>query len=88
MKKYIDIRVSAFEPELKEFLRLCAKIQYLGVVGASRNINVSVDGDGSGRVKFAMVHPDGKVEEFHLPEFKDSSEREKYIEDLKLSIGE
>lgn len=53
---YIDIRVVGQEPEIKEFISLCRVIQQLGRTGSSRDIKVSVDGDGSGRLAFYSIN--------------------------------
>lgn len=53
MAKYaITLKIYGERPEITEFLELCKKIEYLGNVGASREIPVRVDGDGSGRLRF------------------------------------
>lgn len=53
MRKYIDIRVEFDDvAELKELLALLRKIQWCGEVGATREIPVVVDGDGSARLNF------------------------------------
>ena len=41
---------------LCEFL---AHVQYLGSVGASRNLVLRVDGDGSGRMSFSTIDGEG-----------------------------
>ena len=48
---YVDMRVSGNKTDLTEFLLLCKKIEYLCNVGASREIPVSVDGDGSADIR-------------------------------------
>lgn len=53
--EHIDIKIVGEEFEIKEFLQLLAKIQYLGTVGASRTIPVHIDGDGSGQLKFEVI---------------------------------
>lgn len=52
---HVDIRITGEEFEIKEFLQLLAKIQYLGTVGSSKTIPVHVDGDGSGHLRFEVV---------------------------------
>lgn len=54
MKKYIDMRVEANETDLIEFVRICGVIQFLGNIGASRQLEIYVDGDGSARFTFYM----------------------------------
>lgn len=43
---------------LEKALRHC---EYLGNIGASRNILLRIDGDGSGRIKVRKVTNNGKV---------------------------
>lgn len=50
--KRIDFTVTGFEEELKEFYYLLRTIQTLCNIGASRNINIKVDGDGSANLSF------------------------------------
>jgi len=53
MKKYyIDIKVTGNKTDLKDFLLLCKKIEYLCIVGSSTEIPLHVDGDGSGDLRF------------------------------------
>lgn len=54
MRKCVDIRVEADETDLAEFVKVCGAIQYLGNIGAHRDILLSVDGDGSARFKFSI----------------------------------
>ena len=49
---YADIRVSGNKEDLKDFLLLCRKIEYLCSVGASRKLEVYIDGDGSANLRF------------------------------------
>lgn len=56
MKNYkLDIQVIGQESEIVEFLRFLGAVQYLGNIGASRDLNLSVDGDGSGRLNFKVL---------------------------------
>jgi hypothetical protein len=64
------------------------KIQYLGCVGSSRNINVRVDGDGSGSLMFYVLDENGKEKLLPTPKFKDNEERYAYTENMEQSIGE
>jgi len=64
MKKYVDIRVVGGEEELLEFADLCKIIQRLGRVGSNRDITITVDGDGSGRLSFYGIE-NGKFTEFN-----------------------
>lgn len=43
---------------LEKALRHC---EYLGNIGASRNILLRIDGDGSGRIKVRKVTNNGKI---------------------------
>lgn len=54
MKKYIDLRVEANETDLADFVKICGVIQYLGAIGASREVRIKVDGDGSARFSFSI----------------------------------
>lgn len=51
-KKLAYIKVYANQTDLIDFLTLCKKIEYLSSVGASREIPVHVDGDGSADFRF------------------------------------
>jgi hypothetical protein len=88
MKKYIDIRVSGHDEELKAFLTLVELIQSFGAYGMSRTIEVHVDGDGSGRLDFRTKMDDDTLE--LLPNFKlnDLHELEEATDKYKLDIGE
>jgi len=55
---YIDLRVHGDESTLIEFARLCGKIQYAGDVGSCKTVRLTIDGDGSGRQKFACLEQD------------------------------
>lgn len=44
-------QISGRKEDLDILEKLLYHIEYLGVVGASRNILVRVDGDGTGRIK-------------------------------------
>lgn len=48
------MRVEANETDLIEFVRVCGVIQFLGNIGASRTLELYVDGDGSARFSFYM----------------------------------
>ena len=49
---YVDLRVTGNKIDLGDFLLLCRKIEYLCNVGASRELKVVVDGDGSADLQF------------------------------------
>lgn len=52
---YADFRVTAqSEEDLAMFARLCSVIQNAGDIGHCASLKVVVDGDGSGRYKFAV----------------------------------
>lgn len=44
-------KFSGNEKDLDTLEKLFRHIEYLGIVGASRNLLVRVDGDGTGRIK-------------------------------------
>ena len=44
------IKISGHQEDIDTIVKLLEHIEYLGNVGASRNILVRVDGDGSGRI--------------------------------------
>ena len=44
-------RVSGREEDVNTVSKLLRHIEFLGIVGASRNILVRVDGDGDGRIR-------------------------------------
>lgn len=55
----VDIRVVGQKPEVLEFLRLCRLITTFGYHGTGRSIQVAVDGDGSGFLRFEGKKEDG-----------------------------
>lgn len=61
---YIEARVTARnDGDLARFIQLCKTIEHLGQVGASRDIRVPVDGDGSADLRFDFGDTDtGQVE--------------------------
>lgn len=63
MKRFFtNLRIEAGEAEIKEFLKLCATINILGLQGTNRSFKVTVDGDGSGFMKFKLLHNEEEVE--------------------------
>ena len=50
--KKLELTVTGFETELNEFLNLCRAIQLLCTNGSSRELCVTVDGDGSANLNF------------------------------------
>lgn len=85
-KKYLDFRVTGYEPELAEFIKILKSITTLGQYGNSRTIEVSVDGDGSGRLSFELLHEKEKFLGIDPWDYKEFSKNEEPY--LKLSIGE
>ena len=68
---YINVKISGGQPEITEFLSLLAKIQHLGSIGASCTIPLTVDGDGSGQLRFETLETEGNlIEQFKLESFK------------------
>ncbi len=57
--KSVDIRVTGLMSTLKEFVRVLAYLQKCSRLGTCRTIPVQIDGDGSGKIKFAIIDPDG-----------------------------
>lgn len=71
--QYIDIRIYADKLDLEEFLEFCGAVQYLGEVGAHRELQLSIDGDGSARFKFFIGDeqlPSTKLDTGHKDVFK------------------
>lgn len=85
-KKYMDIRVTGYEPELVEFLKVLKSITTLGRYGSSRTVEVNVDGDGSGRLDFQLINNESDLSTVEPWDYKEFSENEE--SHLKLSIGE
>lgn len=46
------IRIGGSEEDVDTLIEALCHIEYLGNIGASRNIVIRVDGDGSGRMHF------------------------------------
>jgi len=46
------IEVYGSSENLDKFEELCRHIEYLGNIGASRNLLVRIDGDGNGQLQF------------------------------------
>ena len=44
------IKITGRQEDLEVVCKLLRHIEYLGIIGASRNILVRVDGDGTGRI--------------------------------------
>ena len=55
--KFMDIRVVGLESTLKEFVRVLGYLQKCSQLGTCRTIPVRIDGDGSGKIKFAIIDP-------------------------------
>ena len=70
-KYYVTVKISGGNSELNEVLNLLAKIQYLGSVGATCTIPVTVDGDGSGQLRFETLETEGNlIDNYKLESFK------------------
>ena len=68
---YVTVKISGGNSELNEVLNLLAKIQYLGSVGATCTIPVTVDGDGSGQLRFETLETEGNIiDNYKLESFK------------------
>jgi hypothetical protein len=68
---YINVKISGGQSEINEVLSLLAKIQHLGSIGATCTIPVTVDGDGSGQLRFETMETDGNlIDKFKLETFK------------------
>lgn len=77
-RSYVEVRVTARnDGELAAFIQLCKTIQHLGGVGASRDIRVAVDGDGSGQMWFDFGNTD--TEQVAIPDIE---------EEIVIGIGE
>ena len=71
-KYYVNVKISGGQSEINEVLRLLAKIQHLGSVGATCTIPVVVEGDGSGQLRFQTLETDENwIDKFQLESFKD-----------------
>lgn len=67
---YVDVRASAGDDhDLSSFIQLCKTIQHLSSVGASRDIRVPVDGDGSASLRFDFGDTD--VGDVEVPDIDD-----------------
>lgn len=83
-KIYIDLRIYGHQPEIIEFLRLCRFIQTFGHYGTGRSIKVTVDGDGSGYLRFEGKKEDGsplKLEPFNRDDIGE-------VREFQVDIGE
>lgn len=78
-RRYVDVRVSGNEADLAAFLQLCKTVGALCSVGATRNILVAVDGDGSADLRFDFGETD--VEDVEVPDFDNGDE-------IVIGIGE
>ncbi len=58
------VTIRGREEDVNTVLKLLRHMEYLGNVGASRNIVVRVDGDGSGRIHVKDENGE-KVDNFH-----------------------
>jgi len=72
MRKYIELKIEANESDLADFVKICGAIQYLGAVGASRELRIKVDGDGSASFNFyidGQKIPYTELDTGHLPDY-------------------
>jgi hypothetical protein len=68
---YINVKISGGKSEITETLKLLAKIQHLGSIGATCSIPVIVDGDGSGQLRFETLGTEENlIGKFKLEFFK------------------
>ena len=87
MSAYVDMRITAnSDNELIEFIRVLKYIEKFGVLGTCRTIHLTVDGDGSGRMRFEILE-NGKYTDIvygdNIPVFDIG-----YNSEYNLSIGE
>jgi hypothetical protein len=73
---YVDIRVSGGKPELLELL---TKIQILGSIGSNRTIPVTVDGDGTARLRFTTT----STENDQIEKIKEFKSIQKFISEVE-----
>lgn len=84
-RKKLDIRVSGYETEIVELLQFLGAVQYLGETGSGRDLILSVDGDGSGQLRFQCLW--GDSEEYKdLPSTKLDTGSDQM--EFKFSLGE
>ena len=76
---YVDIRVTGGKEEINELLVLLTKIQVLGSVGSNRTIPVTVDGDGSARLRFETT----STEDNQIDKIRDFNSIKKFIEEVE-----
>jgi hypothetical protein len=76
---YLDIRVSGGKEEIQELLELLTKIQILGSIGSNRTIPVTVDGDGSARLRFTST----STEEDQFEKIKEFRSIQKFISEVE-----
>lgn len=76
---YVDIRVTGGKEEINELLVLLTKIQVLGSVGSNRTIPVTVDGDGSARLRFETT----STENNQIDKIRDFNSIKKFIEEVE-----
>jgi hypothetical protein len=88
-KIHVDIRVVGHTEEVGAFLRLLQYIEASGRLGAGADIQVSVDGDGSGRLGFFLIDEPGQKEKYsNLPTDKSIDAKVGDHHDLRIEIGE
>jgi hypothetical protein len=76
---YVDVRVSGGKEEIQELLELLTKIQILGSIGSNRTIPVTVDGDGSNRLRFTTT----STENDQIEKMKEFRPIQKFISEVE-----
>jgi hypothetical protein len=76
---YVDVRVSGGKVEIQELLELLTKIQILGSIGSNRTIPVTVDGDGSARLRFTTT----STENDQIEKMKEFRSIQKFISEVE-----
>lgn len=82
-RHHVDVRVSASNAgDLSAFIALCKTIESLGHVGASRDIRLAVDGDGSADLRFDFGDTD--VADVEVP----GADNEFEDDEIVIGLGE
>ena len=86
---YIDMRVCGLsDSELKNFLVLCRVIQDCGSIGTGKTIEVKVDGDGSGKMKFFVLENGEEINIGNSGFTKESLDDFQRQDRIQIFIGE
>jgi hypothetical protein len=64
------IEIEGHEEDVNTIVKMLRHMEYLGNVGASRNILVRVDGDGTGRIKVFTLNDTPTDDEFSTEQIK------------------